>query len=282
MKQIAAVLAVCIPLAAGAQERLTQSCNTNYGNGSVFVVTTQPSEAALLGMARTPSTNPDANFRLYSPHAVDDVDFSAYPNGFFLRFHEPQDTQEITDSIKADPILAQLGVVDAWADTYTVCFSPGPPPQRVTVTEYFNINLKHYFLAATAADNAFIDSGGAGPGWSRTGEVFNTIAPGYCDGSRPVFRFYTPIANTHFFTMDNAECGAVRRGGGWNFEGESFGATAPVNGACPANTTALYRLYNNRWMFNDNNHRFATRTSIRQQMVAQGWIDEGIAMCLFN
>ena len=83
-------------------------------------------------------------------------------------------------------------------------------------------------------------------------------------------------------TLDTRECGAVRHGGGWNYEGQSFGAVAPVGGACEPNFTAVYRLYNNRWMFNDNNHRFVTRTALRDQMVAQGWINEGIAMCLFN
>ena len=282
MKRMTAVLAICMPLAAGAQQRLTQECDPNWGNGEIYVRTTSAADAPLEALARDPVANPDAFYRFWTPPEVVNIDFSAYPPGFLLRFDTAQDTKEIAQSIRTDSVLQQLGVVGAEENSATICFSPGPPPERVTITEYFNVNLGHYFLSSTVEDNAFIDSGGAGPGWSRTGEVLRTIAPGYCYDARPVFRFYTPIANTHFFTMDTRECGAVRRGGGWNYEGQSFGATRPVNGACPANTTALYRLYNNRWMFNDNNHRFVTRAALRDQMVAQGWINEGIAMCLFN
>ena len=66
--------------------------------------------------------------------------------------------------------------------------------------------------------------------------------------------------NTHFFTLDPGECGAVRRAG-----------------ACRAKTTTVHRLYNNR-----DNHRFVVRTALRDQMVAEGWTDEGIAMCLID
>jgi hypothetical protein len=282
MRNLAFALALCAPLAAIAEARLTQSCNTNFATGNVFVATTVASEQVLLGLARNPAVNPDVYWRFWTPPAVDDIDYSAYPSGFALRFDSLQDTREIAESIMGDPVLRELGVVGADADTYTICFSPNPPPRRMTVTEYFNSNTGHYFLSPTSLDNAFIDSGGAGPAWARTGETLRTFEADYCSGSRPVFRFYTPIANTHFFTLDNAECGAVRRGGGWNYEGEAFGARAPAGGTCPANTTTVYRLYNNRWMYNDNNHRFVTRTALREQMVSQGWINEGIAMCVFN
>jgi len=281
MKQIAAVLVVCMPLAAAAQ-RFTQECDSQYGTGDVYVTTTPAAEDPLLAMLGDPAANPDAFYRFWTPPEVVDIDFSAYPPGFVLRFDTAQDTTQIAQSIGADPVLRDLGVLGAEANSTQICFSPMPPPARITVTEYFNTGLGHYFLSSTAADNAFIDGGLAGPGWQRTGETFRTIEPGYCYGSRPVFRFYTPIANTHVFTMDTRECAAIRHGGGWHYEGQSFGATAPLAGACPANTTPLYRLYNNRWMFNDNNHRYATRAAVRQQMVAQGWMDEGIAMCLFN
>jgi serine protease len=54
----------------------------------------------------------------------------------------------------------------------------------------------------------------------------------------------------------------------------------PIDGACAAGTTPLYRLYNNRWLYNDSNHRFVSRQDLREKMASQGWIDEGVAMCL--
>ncbi len=35
-------------------------------------------------------------------------------------------------------------------------------------------------------------------------------------------------------------------------------------------------------MYNDSNHRYATDPAIYQQMIAQGWIGEGVALCLPN
>jgi len=69
---------------------------------------------------------------------------------------------------------------------------------------------------------------------------------------------------------------------GWIYEGEAFGAAMPEQGQCEAGMTPVYRLYNNRWMFNDSNHRFVTRPALRDQMVGRGWIYEGVAMCLYN
>jgi hypothetical protein len=41
----------------------------------------------------------------------------------------------------------------------------------------------------------------------------------------------------------------------------------------------VYRAYNNRAAQIDSNHRFTTRQSEIQALVAQGWISEGVVMC---
>jgi serine protease len=126
-----------------------------------------------------------------------------------------------------------------------------------------------------------IDNGFAGEGWDRTGEGFRAIQSGYCYGSYPVFRFYGAGANSHFFTVDPQECGQLRnRDPGWQFEGDAFGAEAPVNGMCGFGSQAVYRLYNNRWMLSDSNHRFVTRLDLYEAMKARGWVGEGVAFCV--
>jgi len=55
----------------------------------------------------------------------------------------------------------------------------------------------------------------------------------------------------------------------------------PMGGICPANTVPVYRLFDNR---PDANHRYVTDRTIRDQMVATGWVAEGdgpdtVAMC---
>lgn len=267
--------------ATGVQARLTQSCSTNFGTGEVYVTTSN--RQALLDIATHPASNPDASFRIYEPRSARLGAPPAFGNDVILEYDLAQDTAEIEAAIRSDPVLAALGVTDAFANTTQICFSPGPPPVRVTVTEYFNAPLRHYFLSSSDGENAIIDAGGAGPGWARTGEVFRTIDAGYCYAAPPVFRFYNTRANTHFFTVDAAECGQLRRTDpGWFYEGQAFGAQLPVNGQCALATTALYRLYNNRWMFDDSNHRFVSNPALITAMQASGWLLEGVALCLFN
>jgi len=52
-------------------------------------------------------------------------------------------------------------------------------------------------------------------------------------------------------------------------------------GTCAAGTIPVYRLWNNRI---DTNHRYTTDVTIKQQMIARGYIaegfgPEGVAMC---
>jgi hypothetical protein len=41
-----------------------------------------------------------------------------------------------------------------------------------TIVEFFITILGHYFITASAAEQASIDAGGSGPGWIRTGYSF--------------------------------------------------------------------------------------------------------------
>ncbi len=153
----------------------------------------------------------------------------------------------------------------------------------------------HYFYSSDRAEQAALDAGAAGQ-FARTGRQFLT------GGSAPVCRFYgsmQPGPNSHFFTVDTAECNALIAAQvtpkpvnvqQWNYEGVSY-ATTPVqvaaNGvrSCPAGTLPLYRAYNNAyspvgaknpW---DSNHRFTPQAADIPAMVAAGWRDEGIVFC---
>jgi hypothetical protein len=150
----------------------------------------------------------------------------------------------------------------------------------MTVIEFYNRQLDHYFLSSNPVETQMIEAGAAGPGWERTGEEFDTAAPAACNSIYPVFRFYASNANSNFFTVNPAECGLLRRTDpGWQYEGDAFGAVFPVDGWCPPATRPVYRLYNNRWMFGDSNHRFVTRLELYEQMRSLGWTGEGVAFC---
>jgi hypothetical protein len=54
-----------------------------------------------------------------------------------------------------------------------------------------------------------------------------------------------------------------------------------LSGECPPHTISVYRLWNGR---KDSNHRYTTNASVRQAMIARGYVPEGygpqgVAMC---
>ncbi|MEO7156499.1 MAG: hypothetical protein ABI039_02990, partial [Vicinamibacterales bacterium] len=154
----------------------------------------------------------------------------------------------------------------------------------VSVTEFYNSLLNHYFITADADEAAAIDAGAAGPGWQRTGRGFRawSSALGIPPDAKPVCRFYgTPGIgpNSHFYTADQAECDAARADPGWRFEGVAFYSIVPIAGGCPVGMQAVLRLYNNRFAQNDSNHRYTTNSGVYQTMQNQGWLPEGVVLC---
>jgi hypothetical protein len=155
-----------------------------------------------------------------------------------------------------------------------------PSPGIVVVYEFYNTQLRHYFRTANAAEAAAIDRGSAGPGWVRTGDNFYAYASLAGNPGADVCRFYTFGANSHFYTAFPAECAGLKSpSSGWVYEDIAFRIPLPAGSTCPAGSIPVYRLYNNRFQFNDSNHRFTTLTSDIPAMQAQGWILEGVAFC---
>ena len=164
-----------------------------------------------------------------------------------------------------------------------VALNGGPVPANAVV-EYYYAALDQYFITASASDIALLDSGVA-LGWSRTGEWFKQ------GGATPVCRFYgsvSPGPNSHFYTAVQSECDLLKALQAstpptqqrLNFESLDFLTTPAVNGACPANTVSIYRAYNNgAARGTDGNHRFTTNPASIAQVVARGWINEGVVMC---
>lgn len=129
------------------------------------------------------------------------------------------------------------------------------------VVEFYNAALVHYFVTADPTEAAAIDAGAAGPGWVRTGKSWKSGGP------NRVCRSYgsTDInpatglrrgPNSHFFTIDAAECAAVKLDAGWHFESYDYSGWPQVNGSCPDGTTAVLRVYKGRFAQNDSNHRY--------------------------
>ena len=165
------------------------------------------------------------------------------------------------------------------------------PTQQLPVLEYYTASLDHYFITQGVAEIADLDSG-VHPGWTRTGESFTLYVTDASDGrGQGACRWYGLPAfglDTHFFSASLTECSQVALSplteGRWKKETDNaFEATLPdtLTGVCPNGTVPVYRLWNNRI---DSNHRYTTRTSIKQSMIAKGYVPEGfgpdaVAMC---
>lgn len=173
--------------------------------------------------------------------------------------------------------LCGWGVLDAYA-TLQVVDTLKP---FSLVYEYYNVDLNHYFRTGSRPESLSVLSGGAGAGWRDTKGYFLAWRQA-SQGAVPVCRFYgTPGKgpNSHFYTADPGECSQVKNDPGWTYEGIAFYVKLPVNNTCPLDTIPIYRLYNNRWMYNDSNHRFTTDLTEVNAMVLKSWVSEGLVMC---
>ena len=158
----------------------------------------------------------------------------------------------------------------------------GPP--IISAIEFYNAALDHYFFTFVASEVAILDAGIAIRGWVRTGQSFNVYPIAQANTS-PVCRFYIPPGkgDSHFFGRGIVECDATaQQNPSFILEDPAFmHMYLPVAGVCPVNTTEVFRVFDNR---PDANHRYMTDKSVRDAMVAKGWLVEGdgpdhVVMC---
>ena len=191
----------------------------------------------------------------------------------YLSSHDfPRDS--ICSSYAETYLLCGAGIADAYQTLLTVM---GLQPYLL-VTEYYNVDIRHYFRTGARSDSAFILAGNAGKGWRDTYDYFLAWRDA-SSGAQAVCRFYAKGPNSHFFTADAKECEDVKGYPGWVYEGIAYYMKVPKNGVCPSDSVPVHRLYNNRFIFNDSNHRFTTDMDVVTRMTQAGWIYEGVKMC---
>jgi hypothetical protein len=172
--------------------------------------------------------------------------------------------------------------------------SASVPAGAITVIEFYNATLDHYFISPLAPDIDALDTG-LFAGWSRTGYSFAAFPSQASGGAgvNPVCRFYIPPqhGDSHFFSASPTECTSILQKiatdpnySGYSYESpNAFHIALPDTGtgACPAGTIPVYRLWNQRA---DSNHRFTTDSVVKAQMLAKGYFPEGfgsdaVSMC---
>ncbi len=178
-------------------------------------------------------------------------------------------------------VADSLGATASGAKSITVTGSAVPTP--VTVVEFYNASLDHYFITYVADEIAKLDNG-TFKGWARTGLSFNAWAAAQ-GGTSAVCRIYIPPGkgDGHFFGRDANECdGTMTKNPTFILESSTFLYLYPPSlGNCAAGQVPVYRVFSNRA---DANHRYTTSRTVRDQMVAKGWLAEGdgadtVVMC---
>ncbi|MDQ6619462.1 MAG: S8 family peptidase [Pseudomonadota bacterium] len=176
------------------------------------------------------------------------------------------------------------GIVNA-AGAVAAAKASAPVSTTVTVVEYYNATLDHYFITWVPGEMATLDAGITIKGWKRTGATFKVYA-GAQSGTSPVCRYYLPPAygDSHFFGRGTAECAQTGiQNPGFVLESADFmDVFLPVNGTCGTGTLPVYRVFSQRV---DANHRYMVDRATRDAMVARGWLAEGdgpdrVVMCV--
>ena len=158
-----------------------------------------------------------------------------------------------------------------------------PASADADVIEFFYPPLDTYFLTASAAEAAFIDGGGVGAAWMRTGFHFHAWTTGnVAPETVPVCRFTgTPNIgpDSHFFTGYAAECALVQANPYWLYEGIAFRTLLPAAGQCVAGMIPVIRFYRPGTAINQVRHRYVVDAAQAEQMLSLGWIEEGPVFC---
>jgi hypothetical protein len=154
----------------------------------------------------------------------------------------------------------------------------------VTVIEFYNAALDHYFVSWIPDEIQKLVQGTVIKGWQPTGNSFTAYNVAQ-SGASSVCRYYIPPAagNSHFYGRGAVECNATGQNNPtFILEDANFMTMLlPAAGTCPAGTTPIYRVFSNRA---DANHRYMTDLPLRNQMTSLGWIAEGdgtnlVVMC---
>lgn len=163
-------------------------------------------------------------------------------------------------------------------DTLTLATKQKSIADTEIATEFYHAGFDHYFHTASVIETELLRDGLFDDNWERTFEFWRVwTAPG--SGRVPVCRLFSASyapKSSHFYTMVASECAQRAAGGVWQLESQAayyLALTGPT-GDCAAGTAPLYRVYNNS-MSDAPNHRYTASRSVRDRMVAQGWIAEG-------
>ncbi len=193
----------------------------------------------------------------------------------------------LTDPVsnRAYPAIAKIG-------------PNGQTGAEVEVVEYFSPTLVKYFMTSRILEKKVLDQPNPA-GLARTGVTFKAAASGFFGGSatgaKPVRRFFAFQAgtfSTHFYLTEAADIAAISAQPWATDELIAMYLPTPdvfnIVGrgevrACPTGTHNIWRVFkqkaNPAAAGIDPNHRYVRTDAARLDMLARGYVDEGITFC---
>ncbi len=166
------------------------------------------------------------------------------------------------------------------SQTRTLSVIASPPVITVATVGYRPANK--FFLGADASDintlTGFRDFQNR-PVWAvaepMTLRAWPAKGPAP-DAAKEVCRLFHPLAQTHFFSGNPADCAAIRATAPWRDEGIAFRALLPAaGGVCPIGTDPVWRLFSNKF----TTHRYTRNSTTYSAFQADGWSGEGVVFC---
>lgn len=178
---------------------------------------------------------------------------------------------------KKDSTVGELN--SASGGTTTTTLSP-VRNQFVVLKEYKHKTTGKYFFTSRASDQAAVEATG---NFDIKGSIKLYSATN--SSAMPLIRYWSVGTSSHFYTPVQAEIdGLNAMPSDYSNEGTEGYAVLALgerpNQSCPFGTVAVYRFWSGLISpVTARTHRFTSSSTIRQNLIAAGWTDEGIGFC---
>jgi len=235
----------------------------NKGNVLAYVLQ-RPSDAV--------ANTPNVNFRgSYGEIFLD-------PTGIYYERNLLNDLRTLP---AFDPVDAEIRSIEFRVDQHgsamidDVIISPGTINQTLPVYRFWSPVLQYHFFTTGAAEKQMLID--LFPSvWTFEGIAYFTAAEGSDPNAAPVYRFWSPVLSSHFYTISEAEKEMLLRDfpAIWGLDGIAF--YAYPEGRQPADSAPVYRF----WSGSLSSHFYTASENERDNLISgfsDIWTFEGIA-----
>lgn len=156
---------------------------------------------------------------------------------------------------------------DAWLDNFAVDMGSVLRPSAASISEVHRfwspVLARHFYTIDSAEKDMLIRE--FANFWTYEGPVYKAATTPFQAGLAPVYRFWSPTGQSHFYTIDEAEKNQLieKYPDVWTFEGIAF--YAYPEGAQPAETMPVFRF----WKLSDNSHFYTMDPSERDMLIKE-------------